>query len=495
MDLQFNQNIVKCLQCAAREYQTQEQTQELRIPEGMPDIGIVLACWGQVVLRGKEWRSDYVGISGGVLARVLYLPEEAGPPQSVEAWLPFQMKWSIPGGNQDGTIHVTPSLRSADARVLSARKLMVRTNIGVQMQAMTPAEFSVCQPENVPEDVHLLTRRLTVSLPKEAGEKAFGLDEILELPASEPKPEQLICVSLSPQVLEQKVLADKLIFRGLCIIHLLYRGVDGQLCSRDFDVPFSQYADLTQEFDPEASMQVDPVVTNLELEQRPEGGYHLKAGLSGQYTVYDQAALDVLMDAYSPVRSVKPITRQTTIPARAEEKNIAVTVQADPQVDVMRPVDVAFWPEQPYVGRDGDAVEVDAGGTFQMLYYDPEGQLQSTQSRWAETLQIDAADAASVAADIRISGKPGYSAGMLSADLLMDVSAAEPETVEMLSALELGEATEPDPQRPSMVVTKAGNQSLWEIAKDNGSTVELIRDANHLEGEALPDSILLIPVL
>lgn len=495
MDLQFNQNIIKCLQCTAREYQTQEQTQELRIPEGMPDIGIVLACWGQVVLRGKEWRSDHVGISGGVMARVLYLPEEGGPPQAVEVWLPFQMKWTIPDSDQDGTIQVTPSLRSADARVLSARKLMVRTNIGVQMQGMTATEFSLCQPENVPEDVHLLTKRMTVSLPKEAGEKAFGLDEVLELAASEPKLEQVACVSLSPQVLEQKVLADKLIFRGLCIVHLLYRGADGQLCGRDFDVPFSQYADLEQEFDPEAGMQVNPVVTNLELEQTAEGGIHLKAGLSGQYIVYDQAFLDVPVDAYSPVRTVKPIRTQTMIPARAEGNNLTFTAQADPRVDVMRPVDVAFWPEQPYVGRDGEAVEADVGGIFQMLYYDPEGQLQSTQTRWADTFQINVMDAASVTADIRLSGKAGYSAGMLSADLVMDVSVTEPETVEMLSGLELGEATEPDPQRPSLVVTKAGNQSLWEIAKDNGSTVELIRTANNLEGEAAPESILLIPVL
>ena len=495
MDLQFNQNVVKCLQCTAREYQTQEQTQELRIPDGMPDIGIVLACWGQVVLRGKEWRSDCVGISGGVMAKVLYLPEESDIPQVVEAWLPFQMKWTMSGETQDGTIQVIPGIRGADARVLSARKLMVRTNIGVVMQTMSPAEFTVHQPENLPEDVHLLTEKFQFLLPKEAGEKAFNLDEMLELPASEPKPEQVIRVSLSPQVLEQKVLADKLIFRGLCIVRLLYRTGEGQLCSRDWDVPFSQYADLGQEFDPEAIMQVIPVVTNLELEQTADGALHLKAGLSGQYIVYDRVSVDVPMDAYSHLRSVKPMVDQLEIPAGNESAGRSVTAQADPHIDVMRPVDVTFWPEQPYIGWDGAIAEADLGGTFQMLYYDPDGQLQSSQLRWSDTLTLDIPEGAGLHGTLQLSGRAGYSAGMLSADLTLELSSATCETMEMLTGLELGECREPDPMRPSVVLIKAGRNTLWEIAKDNGSTVEMIQTANHITDVPKADTVLLIPVL
>ena len=51
-----------------------EETQEYKLPDGMPDIGRVIAAWGQVVLRGKEWRSRHIGISGGVMLWVLYAP-------------------------------------------------------------------------------------------------------------------------------------------------------------------------------------------------------------------------------------------------------------------------------------------------------------------------------------------------------------------------------------------------------------------------------------
>lgn len=494
MDLKFNQNVIKCLQSAAREYQTQEQTQEIRIPEGKPDIAMVLACWGEPVLRGKEWRSDQVGVTGGVMAKILYLPEDAGLPQVLEAWLPFQMKWSIPAGQQDGTILVTPTLRSADARVLSARKLMVRTNVGMLMQALTPEEFTIYQPDAVPEDVQLLTNRYYQTLPVEAGEKAFGLDEVLELPASEQKMEQLVRVGLSPQVLEQKVLSDKLIFRGVCIAHLLYMGSDGQLYSRDFDVPFSQYADLEGEYEPEAAVQVMPALTNLEVEETPEGAIHLKAGLSGQYVVYDRMAVDLVQDAYSPVRRVDPVMEQLAVPGILEQTTQPVSAQADPQVDVMRPVDVSFWREQPYVVKDGDYGEADMAGTFQMLYYDPEGQLQSAQTRWEDTIRFPAGEDTTPTVSLRASGKPQYSAGMLHADLLAETAVASGQGMDMVTGLTLGERTQPDQDRPSLIVTKAGNQTLWQIAKENGAIMEAIRAANALADEPAPDSILLVPV-
>jgi len=52
----------------------------------------------------------------------------------------------------------------------------------------------------------------------------------------------------------------------------------------------------------------------------------------------------------------------------------------------------------------------------------------------------------------------------------------------------------PDPNRPSLIVRRAGANRLWDIAKDSGSTVEAIQKVNGLQGEPAPDQMLLIPV-
>ena len=51
-----------------------------------------------------------------------------------------------------------------------------------------------------------------------------------------------------------------------------------------------------------------------------------------------------------------------------------------------------------------------------------------------------------------------------------------------------------DPNRPSLILRRAGDQCLWDIAKAAGSTMEAIRKANGLSGEPAPEQMLLIPV-
>lgn len=72
MEIEFQKAELPCLTAVVNEIQNGEQTQELRLPDDMPDVGKVLCAWGQTILRGKEWRSDCLTVSGGMLMWVLY---------------------------------------------------------------------------------------------------------------------------------------------------------------------------------------------------------------------------------------------------------------------------------------------------------------------------------------------------------------------------------------------------------------------------------------
>ena len=72
MEIQFDRISVPYLQKLAGQLRAQEQTIEVRLPDGQPDIGRVLGAWGQVIVRSKEWGSGTMSLSGGVMTWVLY---------------------------------------------------------------------------------------------------------------------------------------------------------------------------------------------------------------------------------------------------------------------------------------------------------------------------------------------------------------------------------------------------------------------------------------
>jgi len=498
LDLQFQKEACSCLDAVVNEAQNMEQPQEIRLPDGMPDIGRVLAAWGQPVLRGKEWRDDSVALNGGTLVWVLYAPEDGTQPRCMESWIPFQMSWALPEGTAEGQLRVRMLPRFVDARSISARKLMLRGAAAVMVQAYAPVQKEIWNVREAPEDVQLLRVRHPVRLAKEAGEKPFLLDEDLTLPGSLPEPEKLISYSIRPEITDQKVMGDKVVFRGNGNLRILYRSEEGQLHSWDFPLSFSQYAQLQSSHSADARADVALCPTSLELEMDAEGHLRLKCGLVGQYLVDDLQLLDVIEDAYSPGREVQIEQSTLTLPAVMDSRRENMFAEQTLPADANLAADIRFLPDFPrmYPGEAG--VRMEQPGVFQSLYYDENGTLQGASARWEGSRDWQEDPESQITAVPLPGGEPQISLSegsmTLKSELPLGITSSIRQEIPMVTGISMGDLREPDPMRPSLVLHRAGEGRLWDIARENGSTVEAIRKANGLQEEPTPGQMLLIPV-
>ena len=498
LQLQFEKQGIPCLQTLKREIQSQEQTQEVRISDGMPDIGSIIGAWGQVILRGKEWQSDGMSVNGGTMVWVQYMPEEGGPPQCVVSWLPFQMQWSFPETQYDGTIMAQCILRSVDARCLSARKLMLRTNVSVLGVAMEKQEREIYAPKEYPSDVQLRTQRYPILLPVEAGEKAFTVEESLVLPPSVPPMDKLLLYSFQPHITEERLMGDKLVFRGNGALHILYRAEDGGQYAWDFEIPFTQYSELENEYDDSAQTLLWPCVTALEIDKE-ETQLHIKVGLVCQYRISQRPVIEVVEDAYSVRRSVTPLQQNLELPGILESTTQMIHVQQTSPVDGMRLTDVQFLPQPVKMERAGEETTLILPGQFQMFYYDMDGNLHTATQKWEQTMAIPAGEDTSMTVETwpveMAQGNLMSGSAQLSSELKMTMETLTSAGIPMIAGLELGELQQPDPHRPSLILKRSGKKSLWELAKENGSTVSAIQLANNLQTEPEETQMLLIPVI
>lgn len=487
MELQFRKTGIPCLKDILREPKNQEQTQELRLPEAYPDVGRVLGAFGVPVLRGKEWRRKEISVSAGITVWVLYVPEDGSEVRSLQTWIPMEFVWDLPETDRDGTIRVSLLLRGLDARSVSARKILIRGELSALTEAEESQEIGVYLPENLPEDVQLLRRTYPMLLPKEAGEKAFALDEELTLPDGGAK---LLSAVLRPEIIDQKVMSDKVVFRGAANLHTLLRTGDGELRCADFELPFSQYTDLAREYTETARATVAPAVTGMEIEEW-EGRLRLKAGLVGQYRVEEQQMVECVEDAYSTRRSVEKMLAQETVPAVLDQSREAVSVATDGELAVF--LDGAMLLDQPAVRSDGDGNIVTFTGTLAALGKDETGMLCWENRRWEAERTIPCDADCRVTALAAPTGKVYWQdGGRGTVALTTSTGTSRPMT--MICGLELGPVEEPDPARPSLILRRTGDGGLWELAKTCGSTMEAIRSANGLEAEPEDGKLLLIPV-
>lgn len=496
MELQFERKDVSFLHGGVREVQNLEATQEVKLSDGMPDVGRILAAWGQGILRGKEWRSDSILASGGVMAWVLYAPEDGSAPRCLSAWIPFQMKWDLPEDTPEGSIRVCCRIRSVDARSVSPRKVMVRCGVAALGESWSQGSAQVFAPGEIPAGVELLKRRYPVRLAMEAGEKTFRLEETLTL--SGQTPDKLVYCSLTPEIEDRKVMTDKAVFRGSGNLHVLCAGENGVLTAQDFQLPFSQFADLKGSYGSGAGVDIVPAVTELEADVDEEGAVRVKAGLVAQYLVEDAVMVEAVEDAYARDRELTLSRETLEVPASLGSSEETVTAEQTAAGQDSTVLDASILPDFPRQRGTGDERSLVFPGTYQILCQGEDGALQGLTGRWEQEKSFPFAQDSGVTAIPRKPAPAAVSFGggnmSLRAEIPVTLSAWSGAGIPMVTGGELGEEREPDPDRPSLILRRAGEGGLWELAKANGSTMEAIQKANGIEGEPAPGQMLLIPV-
>ena len=499
MELEFQKTSCKCLSRVLCEVRSLEQAQEIRLSDGMPDIGRVLCGWGQVLQRSKEWNGDTVSLTAGMQVRVLYAPEDGTAARWVEGWIPFQLSWDLPESTQEGSLQIRCLTRFVDARSVSARKIMVRAGISAMAEAWTPGEGQIYSPQSEVNGLELKKVRYPLRLPKEAGEKAFTLEEDLTVPGSQPELQKLVYYTLEPEIQEQRVLGDKSVFKGVARLHLMYQAPEGSFHCFDQALPFSQYAELEESRSSDAQLRVTMGITSLELEKQDETHLHLRCSVTASYLVEDLEVLELIQDAYSPGRDLQVQMDSLNLGAVLDTRRETVPVEQSIPGEGDNAIDVCFFPDFPRQRTLENGVGEELTGMLQVLYMGSDGTLQAAISRWEDRLTLPADGSCLVTAEVLQPSEPQILMGggdmKVRTELPLQLTVTGAQGIPMVTGLELGEEQEPDENRPSLLLRRAGTADLWELAKRSGSTVAAIRAVNHLMEDPEPGQMLLIPIL
>lgn len=497
MELKFNKKPLHCLRPFFSKIHTQEQTQEIRLPDAYPDIGKIIGCWGQVLMRGKEWRTTSMGANGGVMAWVMYAPEDGTQNRVLDIWIPIQCRWDFPESTDDGIIMLNPVLSNLDGRSISARKIMMRAVVDTFAQALGKETMLLAEPPQVPEDVQLLTRVYPVDIPMEAGEKQIQMEEILAFPTDLPPIHKFVRYRMNPSVSEQKVLGNRLVFRGQTGIDMSYMTEDGTIHNWKTEIPFSQYTELDQEFSPSATAWVLPMVTAMELEMTEDQQLQMRGGIAAQYTVFDRNMVDVVEDAFSPRRQIAPQMENIQLPALLD--NIEVEIPIEGNTELVRVLDAMPMAQYSKMDVSDDEVGIRMNGQFQIMGMDMQEQMTGDSVRFEGTHEFPSAP--DNQCYIWLGQPDGYDVAtaadgqMIRTKYPAILQIYSGQSIPMVTQLEIGEERPADPDRPSMILRRAGDEDLWAIAKACGSTVDAIRQANRLEEEPESGRMLLIPVV
>lgn len=482
MELQWSKQACPYIKTQFRQMQPLEQTQELRLPDEYPDISRVLCAWGQPMIRSKEWRGDCVIALGGIHASVAYWPEDGSGIRIMETWIPFQSRWNIALNGYEGALRTQCVLRGMDARMVSARKMMLRANLALWAEALEPAEAELVTLKELNESVEVLTNLYPAVIPKELGEKQFALEEEFQMPEAS----QWISFSVEPDLTEQNVIGNRAVIRGQVRLHYVYLDHDGQIKNGDSALAYAQFLELNHDYDKEATVDVVLCLAGLEHEMTPDG-VRIQCSLTAQYLVWNRELLELLEDAYSNHNEISIERENITLPMQLDDRMENVNFFAE--LPEGKLIDMVFHPDFPVVNREGDTATIDLSGTFQLLYMDEAGDIQSLVQNTVQTLNYPVAEECMIIIQVE-----GIAVKEHSATVNVRLQTCIQQELSMISGLSVGDTRPTNQNMPAIILRRMDTDSLWLMAKETGSTMSAIRQANQLTEDPVCGQMLLIPI-
>ena len=482
----------------------QEETLETIVPDSCPDILHIVDAGGQVCLSGKNVYDGGMSVSGTVKGWVLYQPEDREDLCRVAVQLPFTAQVDVPGLQGRGQCVVTPCLRGLDARALNPRKMLVRADIGISVQAFQPQEQILCSGITCEDAcaVQQRTREHVACITAAVEEKEFTFYDELHLTVGPAGQAEVLCVQAEAYCTESKVIGSKLIFKGEVALRIRYQ-VEGELCSMRCPMAFSQIMEIPQ-IGEEADCDLAMCITDVEYVPVGDDGrtINVTIELLGQAVVKDRTHISLLQDVYSTAYDMDVEQGTYTVHRLLDGavRSQSVRELLDIGAVVKNVVDSTVTVCQIKQAREEDQLSLSADLKVDILYMNEQDKLESVSRPITVTGRMEASRADVCLCRCQCPGEvfavPAAGGVEVRFNVEFHCIVTRPKNVSVVKEARLGEArgTRASGQ-PSVILRMAApGEDLWDIAKACCTTSEQIRSANRLEGDSLPiGQMLLIP--
>lgn len=494
MELAFHKETVKYLSESIYDQIYQEQTAEMTIPEAMPDIGRIVDCFGTVTVQSKEVETGCLRVTGGIQAGVLYLPEgEETSLKKIEAYLPFTVSKKIQS-EDTSTLFYWGWIRSIDARFINGRKVLIRANLGSELTLLTPAVLELPEMDECPKYLACKSSTYLMRLPMCSAEKELQIADEVLMPDQEIGADQLLKWTCMTEITDSRVIGDKAVFKGNLLLRVLYQNEEGELGTWSGSVPFSQYAEL----DPvpeDATPVLQPIFRHAEVETDGQLDSHrllINITVTVQILVMGTISIRLQEDAYSLRGSFSPEWENVTLNPCLDLETKTFTAAVPIPADAERVLDWTAFPDRPSLVDPMNRDTLDTELSVNLLYYDADRALKGTLIRQKLPTTLMRTEQAECDCFLNMGGDAQVQSRELRIPMQVSCLTRKETTYQTLSA---GKIEETDQKNQPSLIVRFAKGSLWDVAKQNASSVEAIRLVNQLETEDLTEErMLLIPV-
>lgn len=466
---------------------------DMIVPDSKPDILSTICTSGVVCVYKKEVLDEKVRLDGAINTYIMYLADdEKDKVRGINTSLDFSETINIPGCKDGMNEKIETKLKSIECRVINGRKIGIKATLEVIIKIYSNEEVEIINEIQDLNDIRILKENLTVNSLVGMGETKIYAKDTISINSEDNLAEILknnICICDK----DIKVSYNKILTKAEAQIRIMYLTEDNRIKNVTAKIPVVGFIDIPNVTE-ENTCDINYEIRNLVIKLNPveEHSIYVELEVGVKACVYEEKQINLIQDLYSPCENLefdrKRISTMTNKKCRKELKQIREKIEIE-QGDNETLLDVDVTPIIENENKSGNRIIYEGNIELNLIMENGNSQINTRTAKIPFQYVVDDMENAEstntememevINQDFMIQDGGNITSNI---DLMMNQNSYQNTNLNIMNEIQSNGERQAEDYSVIMYIVKKGD-TLWNIAKEFGSTVEDIARVNGIEDE------------
>lgn len=275
--------------------------QDVIVPDSKPDILNTINATAIVCINNKNAQDDKLNVNGQVCLNITYLADNPNDNiRGISSKIDFEETIAVPGIRKNMNIYVISKIKNIETKVLNGRKINVKVIIELNVTAYHEEDNQVVTKIMGDRDIQTLEETTNISTLVGNGKQMIHTKESIRS-SNEDEISEILNFTLDIQDRDEKVSYNKVLTKADANVEIMYLNEEGKIGLINTRVPIISFIEIPniQETD---TCRTNYEINNVELklDNEDERSINLELETEISCDVYKEENIEIIQDLYSP---------------------------------------------------------------------------------------------------------------------------------------------------------------------------------------------------
>ena len=489
--------------------------EDFSVPDGKPDIADILQKKAEIQADEVTTEKGKVRIRGSLKVWVLYLAERSNrTADDMTMEFPFDEILYMEGASAGDHLKIDWNIENLNVTIVHPGKLSVRALVNLRGIIEGDENHLLTQDMEGQDGIYTKCAAFTAAEPVIGRKESYRMRDEVMLPVNKPNVSRILWKDLQVRGLDLRLQESRIAVKGEALLLVVYEGAEdsGQIQWMEQSVPFQGTVD-TGGLTPEMFGIIESEVSRQEIELKPDYDgemrmFQIELMLDLHLHLYEEKNFSALQDAYSTKEKLNLQSEEIVCEKLRRCDQVKCRVNSREQVKTEGKILQILGHQTMLHGRSSKITEqgiLQEGILEVQILFLTSGERQPLGRAEVSIPYSQLLEVPGIQKDDRIKVTENLeqmSVSMTDSDQLevrgvikFDMCVMQTQKLTNITGVETEDYDlEEYQKRPGMVIHFVQpKESLWQIAKENRTTMEEIKKVNDLAvDEVLPGQKLLL---